>query len=186
MSVATRITVVDYDRMIAAGHFAPGPKRRRIELIDGELRPMSPIGSLHEALVDRLTRWSCENTSEEFVHIRVQNSIGIKELDSAPEPDLVWARAKDYSLGRPLASDVVLIIEVADTSLAYDRGEKAALYAAAGIPDYGIVNIPDRCLEVLRQPQDAGYQSREVLFTKDEIRPLAFHGAVLHVATLFR
>jgi Uma2 family endonuclease len=147
---------------------------------------MSPIGSIHEVLVDRLNRWSCTNTTEDQVQVRVQNSVGFNELDSAPEPDVVWARGKDYSHGRPLASDVLLVIEVADTGLVYDRGEKAKLFSTAGIADYWIVNIPDRCVEVLRQPRGARYQHREVFFAKDEIRPLAFPEVVLQVGMLFR
>src|SRR5882724_2509947 len=114
MSTATRITVADYDRMITDGHFATGPKRHRIELIDGELRPMSPIGPIHERLVDILNEWSLTNLPREAAWVRIQNSIGIPELDSAPEPDVCWVRRRDYSTGRPLPADVLLVIEVSD------------------------------------------------------------------------
>jgi Uma2 family endonuclease len=185
MSTATRITVADYDRMIAEGAFEGGPNRQRIELIDGELRPMSPIGPVHEQLLDRLMRWSCAKTSPDGVSVRAQCSIGIPELDHVPQPDIVWARGRDYSLGRPLAADILLIIEISDSSLDYDRGAKANMFAAAGIADYWVVNIPDRCVEVLRQPKGRRYRSHDVFTVPDKIRPLAFPKLALPLATLF-
>lgn len=185
MSTATRITIADFDRMIAEGVFELGLKRQRIELIDGELRPMSPIGPVHERLLDRLVRWSCANTSQDLVSVRAQCSIGIPELDRVPEPDVVWAREKDYSLGRPLAADILLIIEISDSSLDYDRSEKARMYAAAGIADYWVVNIPDHCVEVFRQPKGGRYRSHEIFNAPGKVSPLALPKAALSLATLF-
>ena len=184
MSTATRITIADYDRMIAAGAFEGDP-RPRIELIDGELCPMSPIGLAHEQLLDRLVRWSCANTSQDVVSVRAQCSIGIPELDGSPQPDLVWARGKDYSLGRPLPADVLLVIEIADSSLDYDRGKKARMYAVAGIEDYWVVNIPERCVEVFRQPKAGADGNHEVFTAPKRIRPLAFSKISLAAAMLF-
>jgi Uma2 family endonuclease len=185
MSTATRITVADYDRMIAEGVFEGGPNRRRIELIDGELRPMSPIGPIHEVIVDALNEWSLTRLPPEAVHVRIQNSIGIPELDSAPEPDVVWARRKDYRAGRPLPGDVLLVIEVSDSSLDFDRGHKANSYAAAGIEDYWVINIPDRCVEIFRQPIHGHYRSHEVFQAPAEVHPLAFPQVALAMAMLF-
>jgi Uma2 family endonuclease len=185
MSTATRITVADFDRMIADGFFAPAPKRQRVELIDGELRHMSPIGPPHERLVDRLNRWSCTNTPEAIVSVRIQESIGIPEFGSVPEPDVVWARERDHAAGRPLAAEVLLIIEVADSSLAYDRGEKADMYAVAGIVDYWVVNVRDRSIEVFRQPEAGHYAAHEIIRAPDAIHPLAFPDVALPVALLF-
>lgn len=184
MSTATRITIAEYDRMIAAGVF-DGDPRPRVELIDGELRPMSPIGPAHEQILDRLVRWSCANTTEDVVSVRAQCSIGIPELDGAPEPDLVWARGKDYSRGRPLPADVLLLVEIADSSLAYDRGEKASMYAVAGIADYWVVNVPELCVEIFRQPKAAAYTSHDVFMAPDKIHPLAFPKISLAVTKLF-
>ena len=185
MSTVTRITVADYDRMIAEGAFEGGPKRQRIELIDGELRPMSPIGPIHEDIVDALTDWSAENLPRQTARVRIQNSIGIPELDSAPHPDVVWVRRKSYRSGRPLPCDVLLVIEVSDSSLDYDRGDKANKYAAAGIEDYWVVNIPECCVEVFRKPESGSYRSREVFTVPNEIRPLAFPQVALPSAILF-
>jgi Uma2 family endonuclease len=106
-------------------------------------------------------------------------------LDSEPEPDLVWVKEKDYSTQNPLPEDVLLVIEVADTSLAKDRGIKAKLYAEAGIQDYWIVNILERTIEVRRDPQGSSYRSVEVYRAGQDVRPLAFPNVVLPVSTLF-
>ena len=115
---------------------------------------MTPIGPQHEEVVDRLNAWSVAAVHPLSIRVRIQNSIGIPDLESAPEPDIAWVVERNYSQGRPTATDVLLIIEVADSSLAYDTGEKAALYAAAGVADYWIVDIPHRCVEVRRDPRD--------------------------------
>jgi Uma2 family endonuclease len=185
MSTATRISLADYDRMIAEGYFPPGEKRHRIELIEGELRPMSPIGPVHEDLVDLLNEWSLTSLPRAAARVRIQNSIGVSELDSAAEPDVCWVRRKDYSKGRPLATDILLIIEVSDSSLDYDTGKKAELFAAAGVADYWVVNIPERRVEVFRRPDGKRYADRQVFRAPEEIRPLAFPKVVLPVELLF-
>jgi Uma2 family endonuclease len=185
MSTATRITVADYDRMIAEGFFARNPNRQRIELIDGELRPMGPIGPAHEHVVDILSEWSLTHVPAETVRVRNQHSIGIAEFKSVPEPDIAFVVRRSYAARRPQARDVFLIIEVADSSLGYDRDEKATLFAAAGIADYWVVNIPDRCVEVFRRPEDEHYRSHEAVTAPNVIHPLAFPHVALCVAKLF-
>jgi Uma2 family endonuclease len=185
MSTATRITVAEYDRMIADGKFEGGLTRPRVELIDGELREMSPIGSIHERLVARLVRWSCTNTAGDIVSVRPQSSIGIPDSDSVPEPDVVWAKEKDYGAGRPVGADILLVIEVSESSLAFGRGEKADMYASAGIADYWVVNIPGRCVEVFRQPEAGRYAVHEIIHASAGIHPLAFPEVALPVELLF-
>ena len=106
--------------------------------------------------------------------VRVQNSVGIPELDSAPEPDIAWVVRRDYSKSRPTGADVLLMVEVAETSLQYDRGEKADLYAAARIQDYWIVNLVEHSIEVHRKPSRGKYRSVTVCGSDDRIHPLAF------------
>ncbi len=185
MSTATRITLADYDRMIAAGHFDAGMNHPRVELIDGELRDVSPIYPPHAIIVSVLTEWSIENRQKDKIWVRVQNPIVIPFRESSPEPDLVWAERKNYMSGHPEPSDILLLIEVADSSVAYDCGEKANLYAGAGIADYWVVNIPSSCIEVFRQPDGARYHSHQVLKAEDEVHPLAFPQITLPVALLF-
>jgi Uma2 family endonuclease len=186
MSTIARLTIDQYDRMIAGGVFETGPRRQRIELIAGELREMSPIGPRHEDAVDVLMRWSVKKVPEDRVRVRIQSSIDIPEHDCAPEPDIAWVKERRYSDRRPSVADALLIIEVADSSLEYDRGEKAALYAAAGIADYWVVDIRGECLHVHRQPQSGQYTSRQTFRGLDEVSPLSFPQIVLRVGTVFR
>jgi Uma2 family endonuclease len=185
MSTATRITLAEYERMIAEGKFEGGLNRPRVELIDRELREMSPINWQHVMVVAVLTEWSNMNLPAGRVWVCPQSPIGVPERDSAPEPDLAWVQRKDYSPGHPAQPDILLVVEVADSSLSYDRGEKADLYASAGITDYWVVNIPDRCVEVFRKPEGGRYRSHEVFKAPGEIRPLAFPQIVLPVELLF-
>ena len=142
MSTIAHLTLSEYDRMIAAGEFVPR-ERNRLELIRGELRNMTPIGAEHEVIVDFLTEWSFSNLPKGRAWVRVQNSIGLPILDSAPEPDLAWVARRDYSRGRPVQEDVLLVIEVSESTLRFDLGEKADLYAEAGIEDYWVMNGTD-------------------------------------------
>jgi Uma2 family endonuclease len=173
MSVSTHVTLAEYDRMIAEGIFNRHG-RERLELIRGEILEMAPIGSLHEVIVDRLTEWSYENLPRGKVWVRVQNSVGLPELESAPEPDLAWVARRDYSKSRPRSADVLLIIEVAESSLPYDRGAKANLYAEAGIKEYWIFNLVDTLVEVRRNPDAGKYQSLQQFSGEAEFHPLAF------------
>jgi len=171
VSTIARLSLAEYDRMIERGVFDEA-KRRRLEFIRGEIREMTPIGSLHEVVVDRLTEWSFSSLPKGKVWVRVQNSIGLPELESAPEPDLAWVARRDYSHGRPTAKDVLLVIEVAESSLAYDCGEKADLYAAAGIADYWVMNLPKRSVEIRRDPASGRYRDLTTYTGDEEVNPL--------------
>lgn len=184
MSTVAQISIAEYDRMISNGVF-DGRNRRRIELIQGELRMMSPIGPSHEVAVDILNEWSFEVAPLDLLWVRIQNSIGLPALITVPEPDVAWVRRRSYRKGRPTAADVLLLIEVADSSLDYDRGEKAMLYAKARIADYWIVNLVDGCVEVLREPQRGRYRSIETFESGEKVRPLALPKIDLPVARLF-
>lgn len=184
MSTIAHLSLAEYDRIIAAGVFDQG-RRRRLEFVYGEIREMNPIGSLHEVVVDQLTEWSIRHLAQGKAWVRVQNSIGLPALESAPEPDLAWVARRDYSRARPTAADVLLLIEVAESSLEYDCGEKAALYAAAEIADYWVVNLIDRRIEVRRDPASGRYRSLKVYTGNEEVRPLAAPELALRPATLW-
>lgn len=184
MSTIARLTLAQYDRMIERGVFEHD-EHRRLEFIRGEIREMNPIGALHDEVVTRLAEWSYANLSKEQVRVRVQGSIGLAKLESAPQPDIAWVASRDYSQRRPGAKDVLLVIEVAESSLAYDCGEKAELYAAAGIADYWVVNLPDRSVEVRRDPHAGRCRSLQTFTGEDEVRPLAQPEVVLRPATLW-
>ncbi len=184
MSTVAHFTLAEYDRMVAAGVFDE-PASRRLELIRGEIREMNPIGPFHEDVVDRLNRWSTRVVPEEEVRVRIQNSVGLIDVGSAPQPDMVWVAERDYSGSRPTSRDVLLLIEVADSSLDYDRGEKAELCAEAGILDYWVANLVDRVVEVRRDPARGRYQSLRVYAGHDEVRPLAKPQIVLRPRVLW-
>lgn len=185
MSTAMRFTVDEYDRMIGQGVFDTRPACR-LELIHGEIRKMTPANPPHEEVIDLLDDWSHDHTDRAQVRVRTQNSIGIPELDCVPLPDIAWVRRKSYRGSRPKPADVLLLIEVSETSLGYDRGEKAALYAAAGITDYWIVNLKDWCIEVYRNPRDGEYREKRTYEIGDAVSPLAFPKIELPVAELFQ
>jgi Uma2 family endonuclease len=185
MSTIARLSLAEYDRMIERGDF-DGANRRRIELINGDLRELSPIGSLHEVVVDRLTEWSVRSLPQGRAWVRVQNSIGLPELGSAPEPDIAWVARRDFTHGRPKPADVLLVIEVAESSLSYDRGEKADLYAAAGIADYWVVNLPEQSIEVRRDPANGRYRTLRTYTADEELRPLCAAEIALRPAMLWQ
>ncbi|MCA1684596.1 MAG: Uma2 family endonuclease [Planctomycetia bacterium] len=184
MSTSTRITVEQYDAMIRRGDFEPR-EEHHVELIYGEITPMGPIGLAQDNAVDELTEWSFESLPRRAVWVRVQGSFGIPLLDSVPHPDLAWLHHEDHSARRPTPEDVLLVVEVSDSSLPKDRGLKARLYAEAGVADYWIVNINDRCVEVRRDPQDSSYRSVEVFTAGQDVRPLAFPDVALPVDRVF-
>jgi Uma2 family endonuclease len=179
-----KLSLDEYLRMVEAGIFSRRGKKR-VELIRGEIREMSPIGNPHEEALSNLVDWSYRVVPQE-VKIRVQCSIQLPLAKSAPEPDLVWAIRRSYQREKPGPADIHLLVEVADTSLAEDTGEKAEIYAAAGIHDYWVVNIPDQVVEVRRDPRPTGYASLTKYFGPQEIRSLAFSGVVLITDTLWQ
>jgi Uma2 family endonuclease len=183
MSTSTRVTVAQYDEMIEQGYFDP-TVRNRVELIEGSIVAMSPIGYAHGDALGRITRWSYLSAPIEQFLVRVQDSLGIPEVDSVPEPDMAWVGYRIYK-ARPQAADVLLLVEVADSSLAYDRGDKARIYASAWIADYWIVNVPGRCVEVHREPRDGAYRSIRTFSPGESIPPLAFPEVALPVELLF-
>ncbi len=182
MSTSLKLTVAEYDQKIAIGAF--DRLDRRVELIHGELREINPAGPLHEDIICFLTRWSTENTSVDDILVRVQMSVGISALDSVPEPDLSWVRSGSYRQRRPEPDDVLLVIEVADSSIEYDLSDKLKLYAAAGIREYWVVNLQQQRIEVLREPAESGYRLTKAFAIGESLSPLAVPKAKLDVAEL--
>jgi Uma2 family endonuclease len=149
-------TVADYHRMAEAGIL---DEDARVELLEGEIVDLAPIGRRHQGCVDSLTEWFILRLSGRAI-VRVLGSIFLGE-HSEPQPDLVLLRRRaDFhrSVGaRP--EDVLLIVEVADSSLAHDRDVKVPLYARAGIPEAWVVNLPEECIEVYSDPAGGQYQT---------------------------
>lgn len=150
-----RFTVDEYHQLGAAGVLGP---ESRDELIEGEIIDMAPIGSLHAAVVTELTRLLIKQTPETIV-VRSQNPIRL-DVSSEPQPDLVLlsSRAEPYSKSHPGPADVLLLIEVSDTTLAYDRDRKVPLYARHGIPEVWLFDLAARQLTVYLEPSAEGYR----------------------------
>lgn len=169
---------VEYDQLVALGIF----EGERIELIDGELRRMSPIGPPHTSTVDRLTELLILALVRR-ARVRCQGSFAAGDL-SEPEPDFCVLPLGDYDHAHP--QEAHLIIEVSDSSLKYDRGRKAALYAERGVPEYWIVNLVDRVVEVHRGPQSGSYREQSVVPKGARLRLLAFPDVELAVDDFLR
>jgi Uma2 family endonuclease len=184
MSTVANFTLDQYERMVEAGAF-DGRFSQHVEFIRGEIREMNPIGSFHAQVLNDLTDWSYEVTPRNEIAIRVQTSLRIPTCNSEPEPDLLWVRRQNYSRKHPEPDHVLLLVEVAESSLLEDRGEKQVLYAEAGIPDYWIVNLVDLVVEVYRQPNGSTYLSGEVFAIGESVSPLALPNAALAVDYLF-
>jgi Uma2 family endonuclease len=174
-------TVGEYHTMLDAGILSEDD---RVELIEGEIVQMSPIGSRHAGQVNRLNRMLVRALGERGV-VTVQNPVTLSDL-SEPEPDLavLHPRPDDYAGAHPAPGDILLLVEVAGASLAFDRQVKLPLYARSGIPEVWLLPIEHAVLEVHRSPAGAAYRDVRQLRTGDSVSPLAFPDLQLEVARL--
>ena len=154
-----RFSVDEYHRMAEAGILT---EKDRVELIDGEIVEMTPISSRHASVVKRLNALLTGCLGARAI-VSVQDPVQLSK-ESEPQPDVVLLRPTPdfYAGSHPEPVDTLLLIEVADTSLLQDRLSKAAIYAAAGNPDYWIVNLRDELVEVMRHPDAGEARYREV------------------------
>ena len=175
------LTVAEYHRMGDAGILTEDD---RVELIEGELIALSPIGSEHSGTANTLTRLLVMAVGDRGV-VAVGNPVQLDDL-TEPQPDfaVLKPRPDDYRSGTPRAADVLLIIEVADSSLAYDRTIKRALYARHGIPEVWIINLRAGDVEVCRAPAGDAYASVAVVRRDGVLEPERLPGVSLPVATL--
>jgi Uma2 family endonuclease len=173
-----RFTVDDLERMVRAGILQ---EDERVELLDGQIVEMTPIGRRHAACVTRLTHLFAPLASGGAT-VRIQSSLIVGE-DQGPQPDvaLVRYRADGYETGHPRAPDTLLVIEVADTSLESDRERKIPLYALAGIREAWLANLPADVLEIYREPRAGTYADVRTARRGDTATPLAFPNLTLRV-----
>jgi Uma2 family endonuclease len=150
-----KFTVKEYNQMIEAGILT---KNERVELLRGEIVEMAAIGRRHAACVNRLNALFNQHLGQEVI-VAVQNPVEL-ENNSEPQPDLALLRRRDdfYEARHPQAEDVLLLVEVADTTIEFDREVKIPLYAESGISEVWVVDINEQCLEVYRKPSPQGYQ----------------------------
>ena len=163
-SVLHRFTTADYHRMVEAGILTASDK---VELLDGQISIMSPIGRFHAACVNRLNRFLSQQMGDEFI-ISIQNPIVLND-SSEPEPDISVLRFKEdyYESGHPEPQDTFLLVEVAESSFETDNGVKLALYAQAAIPEVWIVDLKQNRVLVYQQPNQGEYR-RMATFTREE------------------
>jgi Uma2 family endonuclease len=177
-----RISVNEYHRMIEAGILDEDEK---VQLIDGMLVAMTPQGQPHAFVIMRLTRLLARALSDEF-EVLPQLPLTLGE-HSEPEPDLAVVRAQDAASTTRHPGTALLVVEVADDSLRFDRRTKLALYARSGIPEYWIVNLQDAVVEVFREPDvPAGsYRATQVARRGETLTPAILPGFGVAVALLF-
>ncbi len=179
--VRHRFSLAQYHEMIERGIFGENDS---IELIRGEIVQKMVIGNPHAATVKGLNRLLSARLSADFL-VSIQDPVSIN--DSETEPDVVILDFRDdlYASARPAAKDVRLLIEVADTSLAYDREIKGPIYAEGGIVEYWIVNLTNATVEVYRDPQpDGRFATVTTARTGETLVPLAVEGLSLSVDDL--
>ena len=178
-----KFTRAEYYRMAEVGILRPTD---RVELIRGEIVQMSPIGPRHGAFVDNLTQLLVTRLAGRAI-VSVQNPVVISD-DTEPQPDLkiIRRRSVPYKERHADAGDTLLLIEVAETSLRYDRSTKLRVYAEAGIPEYWIVDCASEAVEVHRTPRADDYRDvTRIVEAGATLAPIAFADVTLMLAEIF-
>jgi Uma2 family endonuclease len=177
-----RFTADEYHQMAEAGVLRDDD---RVELIEGEIVDMTPIGPRHGAVVDRLTHALVRACGDRAI-VRIQGSVRL-ERHSEPQPDVVLLKPRPdyYERALPGPESVLLLIEVGDTSLPYDRGVKLRLYARAGIPEVWLVDLEANHVEVHLDPAPDGYRRSETRGPRDRLVPTALPGVSLSPVEIF-
>ncbi len=178
----TRITAERYESMIASRTLT---KYDHVELIEGEILDMAPIGPRHRMAVNRLNKWLVLGVKDAGL-VSTGCMLRLNE-SSAPEPDVLVLkpRADDYGTANPRAEDVLLLIEVSDSSLAFDRGRKLDLYARHGITEYWVVDVSGRRISIYREPAEGRYAQKSDASVTDTASPQTFPDIGIAVGRLF-
>ncbi|MBI1176624.1 Uma2 family endonuclease [bacterium] len=178
-----RFTIEEYHRMGETGVLRPNA---RVELLDGEIIDLSPIGPFHGGVTKYLIELFSVAAKGRW-KLGVQDPVSLNE-NSEPQPDVALLRpAPDFYRRRhPTAEDVFLLIEVSDTTLELDRKEKLPLYGRAGVREVWIVNLNELTVEIYRDPHFDGYALRTVLRGGDQAAPAAFPDVGVDVGELLK
>jgi Uma2 family endonuclease len=177
-----KLSADQFERMGQTGILGPDA---RVELIEGEMIEMAPIGSRHASAVDFLSMHFARLVGDAAL-VRTQNPLRLAD-DSEPQPDLVLLRpsADRYRSAHPRPENVLLLIEVADTTLTFDRDTKLPLYAKHGVPEVWILDLDAKRLEVYREPGAGSYHRKLERTETESIAPLALPTAALEVGAVF-
>ncbi len=162
-----KITVQEYERMGEAGIFS---EDERVELIEGEIIDMAPIGTKHADTVRKLIQALAGKLPATAI-LDVQNPIRL-DNNTEPQPDIAILKHRSYAHCHPAPSDILLLIEVSDASANYDRSVKVPLYAHAGIPEVWLIDLTGGFVEVFRKPSPSGYQEISRHSQSERLRPL--------------
>ncbi|HKH43873.1 MAG TPA: Uma2 family endonuclease [Thermoanaerobaculia bacterium] len=162
----------EYYAMAEAGILKP---EDRVELIEGEIYRMAPIGNPHAGCVNRLVRRFSVLTAADRAVLSPQNPVNLTDI-SEPQPDVTLLRPREdfYGDGHPTPEDVLLLVEVADSSIGFDRHTKIPLYALCGISEVWQVDINKEAVEIYREPSREGYRSVQRFRRGDQVAPQAF------------
>jgi len=176
--VRRHFNIIEYYRMAAAGVLSEDD---RVELIEGEIVEMNPIGSRHAACVGRLTEFLGRLAGGEAI-VWVQNPVQVND-SSEPLPDVALLKRRDdfYAQANPQPADVLLIIEVADSSVEYDRDIKIPLYAGAGIPEVWLVNLPKDTIEIYTQLVGDTYREIHIIKRGESLAAKSIPSIVIDV-----
>lgn len=176
-----RLTVTEYHRL---GKHRIFDEDSRIELIEGDLIAMPPIGGQHAGHLDRIAQPIFRQITQGIV--RIQSPIRLNDC-SEPEPDLTILRYRDnfYTRAHPTPADVLLIIEIADSTLRYDQDIKVPLYAKAGIPEVWLLDLINRRVAIYRYPSTDGYRQIQFPAPDEQISPSLLPELTLRIAELF-
>ena len=176
------LTSADYYQMMESGIIREG---ERVELILGQIFTMAAKGTRHTLSTRKLFKQLLALIGDR-ADVQSQDPITLAN-NSEPEPDIVIARLRsdDYANSHPAPADIILVIEVADSSIRFDRETKAPLYAAAGISEYWIVNLIDNRLEIYRQPQGSIYTSIQIVTPPQSINLPQFLEIVMEIGDFF-
>jgi Uma2 family endonuclease len=178
-----RFSVEEYYRMAETGVLKPDA---RVELLNGEIIDMSPIGPFHGGITKYLNQLFTDASKGRWI-VQVQDPVRLDD-QSEPQPDVALLnRSPDFYRKRhPQPADIFLVIEVSDSTLPFDREEKLPAYGRAGISEVWIINLTNLTIEIYREPHFTGYGSKIVLKNGDKASPAAFPDAVVDVAELLR
>ena len=176
------ITVAEYDRMIEAGIYT---ENDRIELLNGEIIELMPKGAKHTSANSRIVRLFLRLLDNKAI-VRSQDPIWLDEI-SEPEPDIVLAKwnETDYAERHPKPEEILLVMEISDTTLVYDREDKARAYSRNGIQQYLLLNLQNQTLEDYRQPSADGYGSKQTFHKGESFSLAVFPEIEIKVDDLF-
>ncbi len=177
-----QIATAEYYGMMESGIIREG---ERVELISGQIFTMAAKGTRHTLCTRKLFKQLLALIGDR-ADVQSQDPITLPK-NSEPEPDIVIAklRSDEYVNSHPAPEDIILVIEVADSTIKFDRETKSPLYAAAGISEYWIVNLIDDRLEIYRQPEGDIYTSIEIITPPRSINLPEFSGIALNISDLF-